>query len=159
MKKTITTTILFAIGLCLWGQNLYVLPKNGEHVAFPIAQNPRITFNNGTIHIQQSTFQLANIQHLSFVANAPTNIAFNEQPPPLHVFPNPVTNVLHIIHDWQSGNIVELFDINGRRVFSTAVGAGSARPDGNTFTIDMSNLPNGTYVLRIANKTKQIIKQ
>jgi len=158
MKKTITTTILFAVGLCLWGQNLYVLPQNGEHVAFPITQNPRITFNNGTIHIQQSTFQLANIQHLSFVANAPTNIVFNEQPPPLHVFPNPVTNYLQLTtYNLQIGDIIELFNITGRRVFTHPICQLSIV--NRKFIIDMTPFPPGTYILRIANQTKQIIKQ
>jgi len=76
----------------------------------------------------------------------------------LQVFPNPVTNKLHITHEWQSGDVVELFDMNGRRVFSTTVGAGFARPDGNIFTIDMTPFPNGTYILRIGTRVAKIIK-
>jgi len=77
----------------------------------------------------------------------------------LHVFPNPVTDKLHIVHDWQSGDVVELFDMNGRRVFSQPVGAGFARPDGNTFTIDMSPFPRGNYILRIGNRATKIVRR
>jgi len=77
----------------------------------------------------------------------------------LQVFPNPVVDQLHIINNWQPGDIVELFDMNGRRIFSANVGAGSARPDGNTFTIDMTQFPTGTYILRTGTQTTIIIKQ
>jgi len=88
-----------------------------------------------------------------------TNIVETLHATSLHVFPNPVTDKLHITHEWQSGEIVELFDINGRHVFSTAVGAGSARPNGNTFTIDMTPFPSGTYILRIGTRVAKIIKR
>ena len=91
--------------------------------------------------------------------NNSTSVVLGGQTPPLQVYPNPVTNVLHITHEWQSGDVVELFDINGRRVFSATVGAGFARPDGDTFTIDMSPFPNGNYILRIGNRVAKIVKR
>jgi len=159
MKKLLFLTALALATICLQARNIYVQPINGEQLAFSIAENPRITFGNGAMSIQGTTFQLSEIQNLSFVANATTSIVLGGQTPPLHVFPNPVADKLHIVHDWQSGDIVKLFDMNGRRVFSQPVGAGFARPDGDTFTIDMSQFPNGTYILRIGNHTLQIIKK
>ena len=78
---------------------------------------------------------------------------------PLQVFPNPVTDQLHIIHDWQLGDVVELFDMRGLRVFSQPVGAGSARPDGDTITIDMSPFPRGNYILRVGKRVAKIVRR
>ena len=60
--------------------------------------------------------------------NNSTNIVGEHVGSPLQVYPNPVTNVLHITHVWQLGDVVELFDMNGRRVFAQPVGGGFARP-------------------------------
>jgi len=158
MKKLLFLTTLALVTICLQARNIYVQPINGEQLAFSIVENPRITFENGAMSIQGTTFQLNEIQNISFARNVSTNIIWGEQTSPQRVFPNPVADKLHIVHDWQSGDIVELFDMNGRRVFSQPVGAGFVRPDGDTFIIDMSQFPNGTYILRIGNHTLQIIK-
>jgi len=80
----------------------------------------------------------------------------------LRVFPNPVTDNLHITTDeLRIGDIVEIFDMNGRRVFAQRVEtlhATSLHDDG-TIVIDISHLPNGTYIVRIGNRSTIIIKQ
>jgi len=95
------------------------------------------------------------------------------------VYPNPVVNELRItIDDLRIGEIVELFNMNGRRVFSTRVGAHprvcprqplSQSPAmgehvgsplrGDTITIDMSPFQSGNYILRIGNRVAKIVKQ
>ena len=78
----------------------------------------------------------------------------------LQTYPNPVTNQLHITHNWKPGDIVELFDMNGRRIFAQPVETGRAPSLHNgTFTIDMTQFPSGTYILRTGTQTKKIIKQ
>ncbi|MDR0438437.1 MAG: leucine-rich repeat domain-containing protein [Bacteroidales bacterium] len=70
----------------------------------------------------------------------------------IQVYPNPVFHELHITnYDWQQSDMVELFDMNGRRVYST-------RANGNT-TIDMSAFQQGNYILRIGNRVAKIAKQ
>jgi len=81
-----------------------------------------------------------------------TNIVGEHASSPLQVFPNPVTDKLHITHEWQSGDVVELLDMNGRRLFS-------AQPNNYQFTIDMTPFPNGTYILRIGNRVAKIVKR
>ena len=91
-----------------------------------------------------------------------TNIVEAQCTAPLQVYPNPVTGQLRIVHDWQMGDVVELFDMNGRRVFSqrVAVEAKCILPlQSNIFTIDMSPFPNGNYILRIGNHATKIVKQ
>ena len=82
-----------------------------------------------------------------------TNLAEMQLTASLQVYPNPVMDQLHItIDELRIGDIVELFDMNGRRVF--------AQPIVNReFTIDMSSFPLGIYILRIGEQTMRIVKQ
>jgi len=93
-----------------------------------------------------------------------TNVIETQYIASLQVFPNPVMNQLNIIHDWQPGDVVELFDMTGRRVFSQRVAVetqciASLQSRLVTFTIDMSLFPNGSYILRIGNRVARIVKQ
>jgi len=70
----------------------------------------------------------------------------------IKIYPNPTNYELRIInYDWQQGDMVELFDMNGRRVYST-------RANGNT-TIDISAYQQGNYILRIGNRVAKVVKQ
>jgi len=92
--------------------------------------------------------------------NNATNVVETGRPPSLQVFPNPVTDKLHIAHDWQSGDVVELFDMNGRRVFIQPVETGHAPSLHNgTFVIDMSQFPAGNYILRIGHRLAKILRR
>ena len=86
----------------------------------------------------------------------------------IRVYPNPVYNELRIIipsyaRDLFANNPIELFDMKGRRVFSTGIAAVEAQfiasLRDNTVTINMSKFHPGTYILRIGNHTTQIIKK
>jgi len=85
----------------------------------------------------------------------------------IRVFPNPVTDELHIVIPSNARDLktVELFDINGRRLLSKRVETGHATSlqDDNTIVIDMSHLPSGVYILVLHTEngivTKQIIRR
>ena len=167
MKKLLILTPLFIIGAYSSAQNLYVQPIGGEQVPFAISERPTITFDNRIMTVDGRPFNLADVQNLSFVfvedvpvVPPPTNIAGEHVGSPLQVFPNPVTDKLHITNEWQSGDIIELFDMHGRRVFSQPVETGHAPSlQGDTIIIDMSAFPAGNYILRVGNQSFQIIKR
>ena len=86
-----------------------------------------------------------------------TNITEIETDEGLEIYPNPVNYELWIMNDeWQPGDIIELFDINGRRVYMVQP---PFTVDRVPFTIDISHLPEGTYVLRIGSRMAKIVKQ
>jgi hypothetical protein len=71
----------------------------------------------------------------------------------IQIYPNPVSYELRIInHEWEQDNVVELFDINGRRVFT-------GRGYGDVFTIDMSSFHPGNYILRIGHRVARVVRQ
>ena len=82
--------------------------------------------------------------------------------PQIEFFPNPTIDRLHIVipsdaRDLFENNTVELFDINGRRVFAQPICQSSIF--NGQFTIDMSPFPSGNYILRIGNSVAHIVKQ
>ena len=78
---------------------------------------------------------------------------------PLQVYPNPVTNELRLtIDELQIGEIIELFDMTGRRVFSSRINCHSSVVNRH-FTIDMSPFQQGNYILRIGNRVAKVVKQ
>ena len=88
----------------------------------------------------------------------PTNIANIVNVAPLQVFPNPVTDYLQLTtYNLQIGDIIELFDMSGRRVFSRTICQLSIV--NCHFSIDISHLPNGTYIVRIGHRSTIIVKQ
>ena len=74
----------------------------------------------------------------------------------LEVYPNPATNVFFVTYDSPQQASIELLDLRGR-VIERNVTNGSNRTE-----INISDLPNGMYMLRIvsdnATTTKQVIK-
>jgi len=93
------------------------------------------------------------------VGSETTNIVTVEtgDVPSLQVFPNPVTDQLHIVIPSETRGLVEIFDTNGRRVFTHPI-CQLSMVDGQ-LSIDISHLPNGMYIVRIGDSTVRIIKQ
>jgi len=80
----------------------------------------------------------------------------------LQVFPNPVTDKLHIVipNHIETRDLVEIFDINGRRVLYAPVQTGHATSLHNgTIVIDISHLPSGTYIVTFGQTSIRIIKR
>jgi hypothetical protein len=164
MKKILLQSIFLTVGLYLQSQNLYVQPLgSGEQVPFTLAHNPKITFGTGTKKIESSsatqTFQLSNVQNLSFVKNTnSTNIATNLEDSKIHLYPNPVKDELTlVIQDFTQGINYRIFDMSGRLLKNDQIRS-------ETTQINMQNFRAGVYILHIDSKGQsiqsfQIVKQ
>ncbi|MDR0437723.1 MAG: T9SS type A sorting domain-containing protein [Bacteroidales bacterium] len=76
----------------------------------------------------------------------------------LQIYPNPTTGQLTIANYELGIKNVEIFNMNGKRVYVAPVGANNHLPLQSTFTIDISSFPTGTYFLRVGSKTTKIVK-
>ena len=85
------------------------------------------------------------------------HIAQNQITADFSIFPNPATNFLNIIvSNTQRGLIrIDIFDLQGRTVYSDIV---FCDEDENIFTIDIQNLPQGTYIVKVGEKTQKVVK-
>lgn len=77
----------------------------------------------------------------------------------IHVFPVPATQVLSMLYDLKNGNAVkvELTDMSGRTVYSSEKGYQTAGE--HTERLDVSELQNGIYFLRITVGTESMARK
>lgn len=68
------------------------------------------------------------------------------------VYPNPVSNHLNVILSQQANNKIEIFDQFGKLCFAEEF-------DGINMMIDLSELKNAIYTLRISNRNGVFVKQ
>ena len=71
------------------------------------------------------------------------------------LFPNPTTDIVQIAIEKEDlqNIVVNLLDVNGKKLKSTSI-----IPQSNMITIDCSDLPAGTYFVRLQNANGQWIK-
>ena len=75
----------------------------------------------------------------------------------IKIYPNPVNYELRIVdYEWGTNDVVELYDVNGKRVYSAR---GNAIGTTDEFVIDMSSLQTGNYLLRIGTRIAKVVKQ
>ena len=85
------------------------------------------------------------------------HIAQNQITADFSIFPNPATNFLNIIVSNTQWGLtrIDIFDLQGRTVYSDIV---FCDEDENIFTIDIQNLPQGTYIVKVGKKTQKVLK-
>ncbi|GHU95467.1 hypothetical protein FACS1894156_5120 [Bacteroidia bacterium] len=73
----------------------------------------------------------------------------------LFIYPNPATDRLTITSDLlDTESLIEIYDINGKLAASHRV-----RPQGNSITITITNLPPGSYIVKVGNATAKMVKK
>ena len=152
MNKILISIIFLFTAMCLQAQNLYVQPVGvGEQIPFALADEPKITFGDGTITVDRTTFQLADIQNLSFVRNPnQTNVTTLNFDGKIFLYPNPVQNELQLsIQIPAEGLTYRIFDINGRLMKTEKINSA-------TTTINVQDFRSGIYILNIDQNGKPI---
>jgi hypothetical protein len=163
-KIIILAVLVLCLNTMMSAQNLYVQPLGGgEQVSFTLAHKPKITFGTGTKKIESSsanqTFQLSEIQNLSFTFNQSTNIVTqNLEDNKIQLYPNPVKDELTlVIQNFIQGTNYRIFDVSGRLLKNDQIRS-------ETTQINMQNFRAGVYVLHIDSNGQsiqsfQIVKQ
>lgn len=72
-------------------------------------------------------------------------------------FPNPIVDIININISNNKWGLcrIDIFDLQGRTVYSDIV---FCDEDENIFTIDIQNLPQGTYIVKVGEKTQKVVK-
>jgi hypothetical protein len=84
------------------------------------------------------------------------SLSFNEQALVMQLSPNPAKNTLHIsLPQAASGqDVIELYNLSGRKVMVQSVSAGTIRVD-----TDISMLAPGMYIVRYGDSSVKVIKE
>ncbi len=88
----------------------------------------------------------------------PNTVPVNNNSGMLRISPNPVKDMVNITYNLDKAGWVDIHvtDIMGRNVLSQSLGDKSKGT--NVSSLDMSSLPAGTYIVRIANSYGKIVK-
>ncbi len=106
--------------------------------------------------IQSQSFALSDVQNLSFKKTEETRVADVMAQERLQVYPNPVNDELRITnYELRMGDVVEMFDMNGNRVYVAKPNSTSSIVN-STFTVNVSHLPAGMYVVKIGTSTGSV---
>ena len=159
MKKILLPTFFAVFTSYISAQNLFVHSIEDEQIAFTIDENLTITFGDGVILVNQTAFQIAEINYLTFIGTPPTGIVgVNLEDNKILIFPNPVRDELTIlVQNHTAGMTYQIFDMVGRSITSGPMTQSATQ-------INMQNFVPGTYILRVEQhgkivQTFQITKQ
>lgn len=70
----------------------------------------------------------------------------------LSLYPNPASDVLHVVADAEPGAWIEVRDLHGRRWLSQKIPTEGASPG---CEVDISQLPKGVYALSLTQRTRR----
>lgn len=87
------------------------------------------------------------------VTDATVGIIHFDMDDAVKVYPNPATSFLTVsVDEYMTGYYFEVTDVKGSLIKTSILGSAVS-------TIDVSNLSNGTYIYRVADKAGNILKQ
>jgi hypothetical protein len=141
----------------LHAQNkMVVKEKSGMQTAFSLNRIQKITFPVGSMSVNktnESTFpySLNNLRSINFTGDNTDGVAILiSKPGSIQLFPNPVSDILHIrFNDARTGLcLIEIIDILGNEIEKLNV---ECQSGANNLTISTADLATGLYLLRIQN--------
>lgn len=153
MKRLFVVLFLCGLFLNMQAVTITVIRLTGD--AKEVQQVNAIQFLPGqTIKCQLSngeSTELTGVRKISFENNDFTAIEDVTTPSTIRVYPNPTADML-IIDGAAAEQEIAIYSLNGAKVLSTQSQEG-------TNTIQVSELPNGVYLLRLSNETFKLIKE
>lgn len=138
-------------------QTLFVLDGNNVQNEFALEDVSKLTFPAGSLLITSAdgntaSFNLEALSYLSFTDFATQSVPIeNPDLGALKIYPNPAGNVLNILFDVQeTGNcIFSVYDLYGRVLIKRET---SSQMENNRIAINVEELPEGIYFLRMQQK-------
>jgi hypothetical protein len=153
MKRVLILLFLCGLFLNIQAVNITVIRLTGN--AKEVQQVNAIQFLPGqTIKCQLSngeSTELTGVRKISFENNDFTAIEDVTTPSTIRVYPNPTADML-IIDGAAAKQEIAIYSLNGSKVLS-------AQSQEGTNTIQVSELPNGVYLLLLSNETFKLIKE
>jgi hypothetical protein len=122
---------------------VYITDGSGNLIYGPVSggQSGFYTSTDGTINVYLAADDYFELGPVTFAITC-AGLSINENEiPDLEVYPNPVIdNYVNIVTSISGDKLVELFDLNGRKVMSKIISAE---------TLDISNIEPGFYITQI----------
>lgn len=155
MEKTLMTLVAALSCTAISATNLKVVNLSQEEASFELSKVQFIDFRgtddlkivgkDGSTLNTTAYDQIRRIDFKGSLSNTPTSVADN-----IKVYPNPTQDLLVISGTEKECNI-QVIDMQGKSVYN-------AKASGKSVEIPVTNLSNGTYLLKVGNKVVKFIK-
>ena len=159
-RRLLSLILLLTTGLTgLQAQSLFVRENSGSQLSFALNEIRSITFPQSKVEINKadgstSTYSFAEVQYLSF-SDFTTDVNFiaDSKQTGLQLYPNPVSNRLHITFKSEKGENVQLSIINlqGKVLQQQNM---ACHEGANIAEMSVAGLKQGIYLFRFQNREK-----
>ena len=148
----ITASVNPAEGGTITGEGTYLY---GDMVTLTVNTNEDYAFENwtenGVIVSEDKTYTFTATENRNLVANLLYTVGLNEQNNTTMVYPNPVSDKL-TIETQEAINSLEIYNVLGALVYSQT-------NCNNKVEIQMSQLPSGTYLIRLTTDNTTLLRR
>lgn len=146
--------LLFFISTSLYAeeQKLHVLLKSGNHVSIPIADQPKIVFENGVMSVGKEDFLVSNVVKYIIGTDEVLTSVNTYSSDAISIDANDAANGNVRINNY-SGQAIKMYSANGTEVpCKVSINATTAK-------VDYSSLPTGIYILNVGKENIKIQKR
>lgn len=152
MKKFLLITVIMLISTMAHAKYLIITLNNGEDIAYTLGgeSDPTITFAKGGICVNTDTFSFTNIESFRLDEVAPTATADTEA---TNKESEPSLEGYSLTLSAAQAKKLRITNVNGSAV-SVSKNEGNGK-----CTVDLSVLPQGTYVINTGNASFKITKK
>lgn len=125
--------------------------SEGAKVSFAIVNNPKITFTDGTFSIGTEHFLVSGIRKYTLSDEDETSVMSHTGKPGLTYYPNPTKDYVYIRTEKDAP--LHLYTLSGAE-FPV-----KAKHQEDLIIVDLRDLKNDTYLIKVGKETIKIQKQ
>lgn len=132
-------------------KKLHIIQKSGNYVSIPIADQPKILFEDGVMRVGTEDFLVSNVS--KYLIGTDEMLGINGvKEDNLHIDANDAVNGKVSIGNY-SGQVVKMYSNNGMEMPC------DVKVTSDHAVVDYSSLPAGVYILSIGKETIKIQKR
>jgi hypothetical protein len=170
LKPWMLLGVAMLMGTMSYAQSIHFNYTDGTNASYNLEDVRKITFDADVmnLHLLDGSVYAWNVSTIGHYEYDETSLNLNEwisaaNAWEVQVYPNPTSTNLHLWFNLPKEDVVSitLYDIQGKLILEKKMG--NKISGEHQETLDLKDLPQGTYVCRITGKqnsiTKQVIKQ
>lgn len=130
---------------------LHIIQQSGNHVSIPIADQPKIVFENGVMYVGSESFLVSNV--VKYIIGSDEVLAVKDAVKDgLRIDVNDAANGKVLIENY-NGQTIKVYGTNGVEMPCKVTVSGTSA------MADYSTLPTGIYVLSVGKENIKIQKR
>lgn len=142
----------FAIYTHAQEQKVHIILKSGNHVSIPIADQPKIVFDNGVMSVGKEDFLVSNVMKYIIGTDEELSAIDNAYFDVICIDAKDAANGTVLISNY-NGHQIKMYSANGMEVpCKVSINAATAK-------VDYSSLPTGIYILNVGKENIKIQKR